>query len=530
MLIKVGMANKRRNKNYKAIIASLLGLGVAISGCAMGDMGGDDDGTGPSILALSGEQVRVGDSLEIFGGNFINADDGHTELRFKGTFTGKSGAAIQVDQRVRPHWVDGNRLVWSQMGPFSNPFSDGEQIGSFEGDVFAINVDADGRERTSAPYRARMDFGESIVIRVLRPLRASCSAPVKRLLGGFPYEIEVEAVGFSPVNFTYVVAGESRQDRPRDFRRPASGHVDTFGADGELVFEPVPDGYQFHLVSLTVSALGTDGQERSTSLVFAVHRPIEYMDSGKFKVAEILPAKPISGCMSGSITGRQVTLTETKSETRERSFGVEWNEEWSEGSAGTQSWSKAATTGINLTRNGSTTETSTIGWHHEFEKEVGGNASVGIQKVFEIGVRGDVSWTDGTSGSSGTAIMNGWAVGRDYSTTDTESWAFTKTRGYALSKGGSDFWTVSSTDSESLAFSGDVLPGMYGVIYRQAQRIALPGVLLAYDLCGNPHVIGRTHFIDYNWSIDLAVGHSCAPLPASDLPQPKCLITPCVGE
>lgn len=513
--------------------AAMLVLAALWGGCAVGESTGRL-GDPPEIVALSTHKVSVGDPLEIFGGNFVDSNDGHTELIFKGTFRDHQGGTYAVEKRIRPHWVDGNRVVWAQVGPFTNPFTNGEQLGAFQGDVTAVNVDADGVETRSVPFPTVVEFGESVVIRKLAPLRTDCAAPVKRLLGGFPYEIEVEAVGFTPTNFSYVISGETQTTRPLVFRRPATGQTDHFGSDGELVFAPVPEDRQFTLVNVTVSALGTDGKQRANSLVFAVHRPIEYMDSGDFKVAEVLPPKPITGCLAGGPTGRHVTLTETHTETRERTFGINWNEAWEESGSGTYSVSQAQTKGLSIQRNGSTTVTDTVGWYHEFGKEVGieGSGSVGIKGIFEVGMKasGGLSWRDGTNGSHSEAYTNGWAVGRDYSTTDTESWAFTQTRGYALSKGGSDFWSVSSSDSESLAFGGDVLPGQFGVVYRQTVRIALPGALIAYDLCSNPFVVAQTNFIDYNWSTDLAVGGTCAPLPESRLPKAECFVTPCHGE
>lgn len=518
-------------------------LALLLSAGCMGELGGQDQEGAPQIVATSTQALSLGDSLRIFGGNFAYSTEDYTVLQFQGIFTTKSGQPLPVDLRIRPHWKDANQVVWSQVGPFANPFSQDDQLGTFEGDLTAINVSGTGTELASAPYRTRLTFGESIAIRKLEPVNATCSEPSRRLLGGFPYGIMVEAVGFTPVNFTYTISGEASRDRGRVYRRPANGNTGSF----VVIPDPVPDDVTFQLVNLTVSALGTDGRERVNSLVFAVHRPIEYIDSGTFKVAEIMAPMPDSGCISGGSVGRSVTYTETHTETRTRQVAIDWSEAWNESGTETKTLSQAVTRGITITKNGSKTSTDTttdtFGWSSETQNSSsttwtwGGEVSAGWKGIIGGSFSGSrasmngVMHSYGKNGSHSTshseAYTEGWAVGRDYSTTDTESWAFAKTRGYTLTKGGSEFWQVSSADSKSLAFTGQILPNQYGVFFRQTVRIALPGSLVAYDLCGNPTVVGKANFFDYNWSVDLAEGPTCPPYPTPKLPEAQCYITPC---
>ncbi|HEV7556992.1 MAG TPA: hypothetical protein VGO00_16110, partial [Kofleriaceae bacterium] len=119
------------------------------------------------------------------------------------------------------------------------------------------------------------------------------------------------------------------------------------------------------------------------------------------------------------------------------------------------------------------------------------------------------------------------SVGGDHSESDTESWATTSTTSHSVTKGGSDFWAVSSADSKALMFTGLILPGRYGVFYRQTTRIAMPGSVIAYNLCGTPQVVANADFFDYQWSLELAQGDTCSPLPESHLPAAQCLLAPC---
>jgi hypothetical protein len=78
-----------------------------------------------------------------------------------------------------------------------------------------------------------------------------------------------------------------------------------------------------------------------------------------------------------------------------------------------------------------------------------------------------------------------------------------------------------------MGFQGMILPGEYGLFYRQTSRLALPGAIVAYDLCGAPNVVAETQLQDYIWSVDLAQGAECPPFPETDLPEPECFQQPC---
>jgi hypothetical protein len=96
-----------------------------------------------------------------------------------------------------------------------------------------------------------------------------------------------------------------------------------------------------------------------------------------------------------------------------------------------------------------------------------------------------------------------------------------------VSQGTSDFWTISSSDTTIMQFQGMILPGEFGAFYRQTTRIAVHGMIVAYNLCGAPTVVADATFHDFIWSVDLAQGDTCPPLPESDLPEPQCFMAPC---
>jgi hypothetical protein len=510
----------------------LLGLPLAFplalaAGCAAEV--GQKASNPPLVLGLSRTQVSVGESLEVVGGNFLNGTQGFTEVRLDGEYHTKDGPVHPVSMQFRPHWEDGNRLIWAQFGPFLIPFSpNGDELGTFQGTVTAINVDATGAISESEPAEVTLEVLPSIVLRKLQPLTAQCNAPSRVVLGGFPYEVSVEAIGFEPVNFSYVVFGEPGIPAPRIIRRQATGAADSYGEEGDLFFNMPPPELPFYVGTFAVAALGTDGIERVISLSYGVHNAIEYVNARKVNVAEIEAAVPVSGCHSGGDTqGRTLTYSEQTTDMRQRTVGVTWNESFSEQASSTTGGSTTSTYGISY----NISQSETMGWEMGFSSsigaELGGGVKFGVPGVVEVGVNPKLSTTMTSSRSIYGSSTRGYSVGRDYSVSDTESWAFTNTKGHEVSEGGSDFWSVSSSESTIMQFSGNILPGEYGVFYRQTTRMGVSGLIVAYNLCGMPTVVADATFYDYIWSVDLAQGEECPPFPESDLPESQCFQSPC---
>jgi len=507
-----------------SIIASLASCTGGISG---------DGVPAPVLLALSTQKITVGSPIDFIGANFMNnTKSGHTEIRFEGTFTATSGKTYAVDYKLRPRWSDGNRVVWPFVGPYMNPFTgkSPDQLGEFKGTVKAVNVtelDGDRAEAESDAVPTVLKFEPSIIVRDFQPLQAKCDEPAKRVLGGFAYKIQVEAVGFTPVNFTYIIGGEIKGERPRVFRKIAAGATDTFGANSEMVFAPVPDAEPFYLAGFAVRAMGTDGLERSMQLVIGVHRPIEYIDTGETLLAQIEPAKPDSGCLSGGETnGTTVSYTQTTTETRTRTLGLTWDEQWLNSIQNTQGGSTTRSNSVNWSLSHTDTENWGFGW--DASTTVGGGAEASVFGLAKASLTASV--TGGIRNDHNWGYSDTRSVGGDYTESDTESWATSSTNSHSVSSGGSDFWAVSSSDSKSLAFTGLVLPGRFGVFYRQVTRVAIPGRIVAYNLCGNAEVVAEAHFFDYLWSLELAQGETCNPLPKSHLPEAQCIMAPCGSQ
>lgn len=513
-------------------IATFLLAAVATTGCA-GGYSDDNAADAPTVLGLSRTEIRVGDTIDIIGAQFFHGRQGYTLVRLEGTYYTTEGDEHPVDLEFRPHWEDGNRLVWANIGPYRVPFSPtGDELGTFEGTLTAMNVAADGPIAESEPLDVEIEVLPSLILTELQPLDAECNNPSMVILDNFNYKIGVQAIGFEPVNYTYITYSPFN-DEPRIIRRQAFGNVDNFGMGGEIYFDYVPDNLPFYVGTLGVAAMGTDGEERVMAINIGVHRPIEYVVLDRVEIAEIEAAKAVSGCIpGGNGVPRTVNYTETETETRSRTVGVNWNEEWLQSHSTTVGESRTTTNSIGSTVSMSSTEgwnfTVEDGRDHEVGGEVGAEGGTFFGKV-EASVNYKYRDTHRESRSVYGETTRGYSVTETHSVSDTESWAYTSTEGYNVSLGGSDFWTVSSENSTIVGFEATILPGEYGVFYRQTTRMSVPGALVAYNRCGVPEVVAEGNFFDFNWSVDLGTANQCPPLPESSLPEAECFIAPCTG-
>jgi hypothetical protein len=477
------------------------------------------------LLALSTYSAPVGTTLEVFGSGFPTPRNGRIELAFDGAFVGPNGARESVSFQTPARRVDASTLRWTSFGPYKNPFSTrGAQIGRFQGSVAARVIGPDGRAvgNPSAPLDIDFEVTPSIIVHELQPITASCNGGVVRALGGASYRLEVEAVGFTPVTFTYTISAPGVGLEPVSIRHIARGARDVVGDDGTLVFPRVPENRSAYSALLTVEARDAEGRVRQSAFAISVHRPIEVFYNGNVEVAEVMAPEPVTACIPGGVNGRNANYAESQSETRSRAYDVSWNQSWLQ--SHTVSSGSSETIGLTET-NGvgfSTTDGRSFNWSLGTEVE----GSFGIDKLVSVGV-GASSQVGGDVSRSNTNSRNR-QQGINESTTTTETESIGESMGG--SQGESFSWSVSSSEVISRGFGGRVIAGTYGVFYRQTLRLLRRAALVAYNQCGYATLVGEVDFTDWTWSPDLALGNSCPPLPESNLPPAECIVPPCTGE
>lgn len=478
--------------------------------------------TGTEILALSTYSASLGTLVEVYGSAFPDPSQGELELSFSGTFRGASGREEHVSFSDVARFVDPATARWTGYGPFRNPFSAGQEIGHFVGEVTTRIRRPDGsRTESSPPLDVDFEVLPSLVVRDFQPLAASCSGPVERALGGAAYRVRVEALGFAPAVYTYTLSTPSVASGRVSLRQLASGTLDTVGQRGDFVLPEVPDGLPSYGAVLSIEGRAASGETYRSVFGFQVHRPLEVFYNGNVQIAEVLAPTPVSGCIPGGDAGRDVDYAESQTETRSKGYNLSWNQSWL--SSRTVAVESQQTIGLSE-QNGvgfSTTDGESFNW--SLGAEV--NGSVSLFKLVELGVGFTASMGGGTSRNVERSMNR--TSGIDASTTTTESDSVTEQNARDLGEGFS--WEASSSESIARGFGGMVLPRSYGVFYRQTMRLLRRAAVVTYNQCGSASVVAELDFYDWAWSPDLALSNQCPPLPASNLPDAACYVPPCGG-
>lgn len=319
----------------RALVPGALGM-LGMLGCADAPQGPVN---GPTITAVSTNNLVLGETIEFFGHDFLYDEQGTTRVRFEGQFVANDGTVVPVHSDFSVAFngeeLSGEKrqvLALPRFGPFNNPFTDDSRIGTFTGKVRPVTEDGEALVTEGKALETRIDIGPSITIEDFQPLEADCGAPVLRALPGIPYKLRVKASGIKAVRYVYDISnvnGESGVTRfDRDFDQPPPS--DTIGVDsstGPIIFDPVLAEDRFTVAVIRVVAYDADGNAAETVLPVTVHRPIEMAYDGTSEVAERYPPKPVSGCIPGG-TGTRVEYRETETETRAQSVQVTVATSW----------------------------------------------------------------------------------------------------------------------------------------------------------------------------------------------------------
>lgn len=356
----------------------LLAIPFAVA-CSQGTTEPD---MGPRISALDKDAYAVGEVMEFTGKNFLNGETGHTWVHFDGEFIADDGTVADVDFEAPTIQVvdaEGNeKLIWQRFGPFTNPFHDDGQTGTFEGEIVPINKYDDGVETIGQTQVKSVKVEPSIEITELQPVFADCGLPAINGFGNVAYRLSVRAVGFVPDHFDYRMSGLLNPDLDPDqqqdirgfveFGHPATGRTDTLGEEDQIVFIPPPLGTKYYIANIQIRARdAASGNYVDTYLPFEIHRPVEVTYNGSYEVAEHYEPQPVSACIPGAI-GNTATYSETETEVRQQTISISYAETFAQenGISTTQNWEEGYGTTDTISRTeaeavtNTTTESSSL--------------------------------------------------------------------------------------------------------------------------------------------------------------------------
>jgi hypothetical protein len=560
---------------------ALLGLAPGCSEESSGSAENNVNTAKPHVAALSTYSASLGTPVDVIIANPPDATARKFELIFQGTFKRADGKDEKVTLSQPTARTEAGLIRWTSFGPFTNPFSAKDpDIGTFTGTVGVKVTQEDGTEvNDEDPLPISFEVKPSIIITELQPKEASCGAPAQRLIGGMGYKLKATTIGFKATSIEYAIkipgtvpdvngrpvmdVDSSGQPKYRTTNLVIDPTIPPSNESKQaFVLPPVPEAVPSYGVVFAVIAKDAEGKKIASTFGMKASRPIELSYDGRYELAQVYAPKPVSSCIPGGQSGRNVDYSEAQQETRTRSLQItlskNWlksdQNNWSTSDGKTVETSKSNTDGYSNTKETANSfsftqnhsDTTGVSFTSSTGETVGVEGKVGFKPFglgAEVGVRGEKRWDRSSTNSSSST--DGWsktntstesnAATTSHSTATTDSTAVTKTdtKGGSQSedKGGaeanSDHWEVSSSDTIQRGFSASVIAGTYGVFYRQLARYTQKAFVMVYDMCGEGQVVGDVTMQDYVWAPDLALSKTCPPLPQSNFPQAQCFLPPC---
>lgn len=320
----------------------------------------------PHLEALSLYSASLGTPIQGHGSGFpVRASAGRLQLVFRGNFVRIDGRTMPVNTAVNVRSQSGNTLVWDQLGPYGHPFTQrGEEPGTFRGTVGARLIKPDNQQFDDpSPGQFAFTVEPSLLVRRFTPLTAQCPNRVPRAFASLPYGMTVEAIGFVPRSITYVLSAPEI-----GFVEISSTH-ERLNSNNDDIFFLMPDiplGMSTYALLMRVSATDTTGRLHQMAFAVGVHQPIEVVYDLQPKIAEIYAPQAVTACMHGGMTGRDVTYSETMTETLTRSATYNWDRRWIAARTLSQSTTMATTASFSFTTGRSVanshTDSVTNGW------------------------------------------------------------------------------------------------------------------------------------------------------------------------
>ena len=333
----------------------------------------------PLLRGVAPMALRAGEKLTVFGEDFADGTLGETRLTLQGVYQATSGKSVQVQLEVVPSFRNQGVLSWT-FGP-NIPFSAEGETGSFRGVVSARNVGRDGQVKDAAqPLGVELQVLPSILIKQARAQNVACGAGLTETTDSTPLVLEIATTGLkagtkiAPLRFVYGFMQEQFQltgfhsnqlavDPEALFPKtgPVSlvdlvtdGNASSVGSGSlrnmmvvkggtdsglgalpggldnlfgltQLATAALPDVAESAKATLNIVAIDSTGAQASRELELDVWTPIQVQSEGASRVVQSFDPLPVTGCIPGGDIGRDVTYTETSSDTRTRSFTVTAN-------------------------------------------------------------------------------------------------------------------------------------------------------------------------------------------------------------
>lgn len=455
----------------------------------------------PTLMVASPYELSVGEDVKILGKDFITAKYGKPVLLFQGRFFDDQGKTHKVNLQKDVKIVDTEnksdwrtKLKW-KMWPNVVFHPNGDHLGTFIGEVRVANVAKDGSREVSDGLPVKFQIKPSLIPRVVRPINGCNSNVLTKSLGSEKFVLAVEALGLrkgteeNPLVFHWSFIGK---DWDVEFNYGVFNVDSVFKKTGSFVLQDKVKKGRYSVVS----------DPGAVKLPFGIPAPTNAL---KFLVkagSDLLGSSSLK-----KLSTRKVSEA-NKGKDQADSYNTTVNV------AAVDASGKSAVLAIPL----AIYKQATL--HYDGTQKLAERLQP--QMVSECIPGGDIGRYVTYREDKAETRQRGMAFQYNANaglTLGLPSNPFALALNLSAGFGVDVNASVSSSKSRALDMNGQILPGDYGVFYRQTTKVYRIGKLVGHTKCGGTVNLGDAILTDWIWSPDLATGSSCPPKP--NLPKPQ---------
>ena len=465
------------------------------------DGGAPFDFQPPELVVVAPGEVSVGDQVQLIGKNFLDPSHGTMRAHFAGAFLLDTGERAQYEGDIPIQFVN-RGLAQFEFGPNVIFAPQGDHIGSFSGTVTVTSqlggTGGGGEEKSSPSIQVQMKVLPSVILDALHSVDAPCQGVTRSTVPSTNLALSGRVIGMgeasasSPITVrVHFVSPSLSAQFSRDMwydHWPLMPSEYSHPPDGDAYFEfPITSGNNINL----------DPKNQQPSVT--VNPPVTI---GQQQYAQVKLYELMTGSLDGPGPAPVTFLME----------------------ATTSDGGRAQRTIVVQIYNPG--EIMTYDGNAHLVERYPADPVTGCVPGGDIGRT--LSYSDGTSVSrsrslsfrwdtqtsasvgfsvSGGAPLGVFNVGANFSA----SWA--QTFGVDSSE------TVTSEHSISQNLTVMVLPGYYGMVYTQPERLQKTVGMIYHNACGASAQVGQAILTDWNFGFDIGTGTSCPP--PTNLPPPQ---------
>jgi hypothetical protein len=462
------------------------------------------DFVAPSVSSIAPSQVALGDTVTVFGMNFIDTAHGTLSAYLDGSFQDANGNTSRYagNLPVPLNYVNPGQATFT-FGPnvFFSP--DGETLGTFHGNFQVISTltvpavhNVPGDTLDSAAVDEELVAGPSIYINQLRSVDGNCELVTTGTTSSSNLALGLETLGMTgtdqqPIQYTITINTPNLNLAFAQNKTFDSWPLTT--TPSEMIPATANTGY-----TITVPAT-VDGQNDNSIIldpqhyqtVVSVNPPVNVnqQQTNQVVLAQ-LAAGTLDPTMNSTMLNIAITATDGNGNTLARAVNFPAYQ-----ALALQQW------------NGIETTTQI------FPPE---ETDAGCQSGSAIGQR-TYQYTDGTSQTLERSI-NLQSMTTITAGINVNAWILQASLSSMETFGVSVNQSVSSSTNSSYTATENIVGSNVGISYRQPVQTARAAPAVQYGTCGDTTQIGNMVLTNWHFNFDINQGPSCPPPPSSGMP------------